>query len=231
VVTQFIYGLDDKKRLVEKMAKIMVVDDDPKMLFLVKRILKNAGHRVVGTSGGKEALKRLNGAKPDLILLDIMMPFMDGWETLKRIRARNGFNKIPVSMLTAVSLTPEILRINDVDELVDYIQKPLTRTSLINKVNNILENLQRISNQKSKLDSGNDKSTLEEYQNIAKKKLLHESITTTLKNNLKKIPNSNEAKLTKEAISSEQNKIDQLLKKKEEIEIMVDDEKSSSNWS
>ncbi|MFQ5801125.1 MAG: response regulator, partial [Candidatus Hydrothermarchaeales archaeon] len=133
------------------MAKIMVVDDEQDLVMLVKMIFKREGHEVIGATSGEEALEKLKGKKPDLILLDIMMPYLDGWGTLELIRKQDGLKDVPVSMLTAKDLTPEITARKDIGELVDYIQKPFTKDSLIKKVNSILGDLESIAHKKSRL--------------------------------------------------------------------------------
>ena len=82
------------------MSKILVVDDEPQILLLVKTMLKKQGYEVIIANSGKECLKILKKEKPDLILMDIMMPGEDGWETLKKIKSDKDTNEIPVAMLT-----------------------------------------------------------------------------------------------------------------------------------
>jgi len=84
------------------MTKIMVVDDEEDILYLVGAILKKAGYEVTTVLSGEECLERLKSEKPDLILLDIMMPEMDGWEVCKRIKEDKETKDILVVMLTVV---------------------------------------------------------------------------------------------------------------------------------
>ena len=65
------------------MVKIMAVDDEPDIIKLIEKVLKKAGHEVVGCLSGDECLKNYAREKPDLLLLDVMMPGMDGWEVYK----------------------------------------------------------------------------------------------------------------------------------------------------
>ncbi|RMF90844.1 MAG: response regulator [Methanobacteriota archaeon] len=207
------------------MAKILVVDDDPKIIFLAKKILKSSGHSVIGASGGKEGIKKLKSARPDLVLLDIMMPDMDGWETLRMIRGSKGFEEVPVAMLTAISLGPDTLKRREVDELIDYIQKPFTKGSLTKKVNEILEALEEVDRTGSQM-KGTGPEKLAEYREIVKKELLHENLLATLRENLKTQPRPYEAEITKEAISSEQEKLQELVARREEIERSIADKAS-----
>lgn len=87
------------------MAKIMAVDDEPDTIKLIERILKGAGHEFVGCSSGKGCLKKLKKEKPDLILLDVMMPEMDGWEVYRRIKKANKEQR--VAFLTALRATDD----------------------------------------------------------------------------------------------------------------------------
>ena len=133
------------------------------------------------------------------------------------IRGSKGFEDVPVAMLTAISLGADTLRRKEVEELIDYIQKPFTKSSLTNKVNGILEALEGIARSGSEMkEIGAER--LAEYRELVKKELLHESILKTLRENLKTQPRPYEAAITKEAITSEQQKLQDLLARREEIE-------------
>lgn len=84
------------------MARIMYVDDVPETVFLVKLTLEKAGHEVVVAYNGEECLEKLKDDKPDLILLDIMMPGKNGWEVCRRIKESEETRKIPVVMFTVL---------------------------------------------------------------------------------------------------------------------------------
>ena len=77
---------------------MLVVDDEPDVRNLVRILLERAGHDVSEASSGREALRRLHAVRPSLVLLDVTMPEMDGWQTLARIR---DITDVPVLMLTA----------------------------------------------------------------------------------------------------------------------------------
>ena len=80
------------------MNKILVVDDDPNIRELIRLILKKEGFDVLDAEDGKDALEKLENSKTDLIVLDIMMPNMDGWEFCREVRS---FCDMPILMLTA----------------------------------------------------------------------------------------------------------------------------------
>jgi len=101
---------------------VLVVDDDPKSLKLLAIKLTQEGYRVITAPSGRDALKAIKLEKPGLVLLDIMMPQMDGIETLKRIKAREP--DIPVAMVTAVWDNEEGRRAFEAGAY-EYITKPI----------------------------------------------------------------------------------------------------------
>jgi CheY-like chemotaxis protein len=84
-----------------------VVDDDPDARELMRRALDSAGHEVIEASGGAEALILIDSRAPRLIVLDLMMPEVDGFDVLEHLRSRHRLQQIPVIVVTAKSLTPE----------------------------------------------------------------------------------------------------------------------------
>ncbi len=101
---------------------ILVVDDDPKSLKLLADVLALEGYRVITARSGKHALETIELEKPGLVLLDIMMPEMDGMETLNRIKAFN--QDIPVAMVTALWDEDEVKRAFEAGAY-EYITKPV----------------------------------------------------------------------------------------------------------
>jgi CheY-like chemotaxis protein len=117
---------------------ILVVDDNEDIRSLLSLVLQREGHEVVLASDGTEALEKIKIAKPDLILLDVMMPGLSGLEVLSIIREDKDkkINEIPIMMITAKST------ITDIDNAVElgassYIIKPFRPANLIEKVNAI----------------------------------------------------------------------------------------------
>lgn len=84
-----------------KLKKILVIEDEPDSLKLLSMALKAAGYVVLGAQNGEEGLKIFREEKPDLVILDVVMPVMDGWEVLRRIKAGLRSRRVPVIMLTA----------------------------------------------------------------------------------------------------------------------------------
>ena len=118
------------------MKKILVVDDEDDILQFLKLVLQEKGYGVATASGGHEALTRAQLEKPDLILLDIMMPQMDGWEVLKLLRVDPETARIPVAMLSARTEAKD--RVQGLQEgAIDYICKPFSLQELLGKIETI----------------------------------------------------------------------------------------------
>lgn len=121
----------------ETIGKILVVDDEADILEFISYNLKKEGYEVYTALNGKEALPIAKKVKPDLILLDVMMPVMDGIETCKRIKADSDFNKTYVVFLTArAEEYSEIEGFNAGAD--DYIAKPIKPKVLVSRLNAIL---------------------------------------------------------------------------------------------
>jgi len=127
----------------EKLKKILIVDDSDIQLVVAEGILK-AKYDVVTAKSGKEALVMLTkGLVPDLILLDILMPDMDGWETYNKINGISLLRNVPIAFLTSLSGIVERLRASRLGA-ADFINKPYDRVILLEKVEKLL-NGERIS--------------------------------------------------------------------------------------
>ncbi|RRR68384.1 MAG: response regulator [Candidatus Viridilinea halotolerans] len=109
--------------------RILQVDDDPMMLVYVGRILRTAGYEVVTATKGSEALERLESLHPDLVLLDVLMPDLDGYEVCRRIRRQPAFARLPILMLTGHNTLTE--RIKGFEAGADnYLSKPVNPEEL-----------------------------------------------------------------------------------------------------
>jgi DNA-binding response OmpR family regulator len=118
------------------MAKIMAAEDRPETLGLIERILTRAGHEFVGVLSGEECLKRYEREKPDLILLDIVLPGIDGYKVYEEIKARHKGQKI--AFLTALDIGPQAQAKLFKLGKPHYIPKPFDPSELVNKVEEIL---------------------------------------------------------------------------------------------
>ena len=118
---------------------IMVVDDEGYIVELLKDVLKNAGFDVITATDGKHCIKKLKKVKPDLILMDFMMPGMTGVETIRKIRANPETKDLKVTFLTVKKV--EKVGIDEVDELnvIDYITKPFDNDELVERIKMLLE--------------------------------------------------------------------------------------------
>lgn len=113
-----------------KRASVLVIDDDADIRGLLRELLGRAGYEVVDSSNGREGLRALYGSAPDLVLLDVSMPEMDGWQTLERIR---DVSEVPVIMLTA--RTAELEKVRGLKAGADdYVTKPFGRQELLARV-------------------------------------------------------------------------------------------------
>jgi DNA-binding response OmpR family regulator len=120
--------------------KILVVDDEDDILHFLELVLKEKGYDVVTASNGHDALTAAQIEKPDLVLLDIMMPQMDGWEVLKLLRVDDETADIPVAMLSARTEAKD--RVQGLQEgAIDYICKPFALQELLGKIETIFSQI------------------------------------------------------------------------------------------
>ncbi|MEO6033636.1 MAG: response regulator transcription factor [Verrucomicrobiota bacterium] len=132
---------------------ILVVDDEPDALELIEFNLKNAGLRVKTASDGAEALAKARTIAPDLIVLDIMLPEMNGFEICKLLRREASTATIPIIMLTAKA--SEIDRVLGLElGADDYVTKPFSPRELVLRVKNLLARRQSTSEIKAHLQFG-----------------------------------------------------------------------------
>ncbi|KHE91440.1 MAG: response regulator [Candidatus Scalindua rubra] len=120
------------------MSKILVVDDEVKMCELLKRFLEMKKHNVITANCGEEALKKVKVEKPDLILLDIKMPGMDGLEVARHIRRGAEYGDIPIIMVTALSSRDDRIRAVEVGAN-DFIAKPVDMTEVLVRTASLLK--------------------------------------------------------------------------------------------
>ena len=119
-------------------AKILVVDDEPNIVQTLKDRLEMNEYEVVTACNGDEGLRTAKESQPELILLDVIMPIMDGHEMLEKLRQQDWGKDVSVIMLTARSQTQDIQRARDCS-IDDYIIKPFDLSELLEKIEVILE--------------------------------------------------------------------------------------------
>ena len=121
--------------------KILIVDDEDDILHFLELVLREKGYEVATASGGHEALTKAQLERPDLVLLDIMMPQMDGWEVLELLRVDEGTSHIPVAMLSARTEAKD--RVQGLQEgAIDYICKPFSLQELLGKIETIFSQVE-----------------------------------------------------------------------------------------
>jgi len=115
-------------------SRILVVDDTPANIATLAAILKDKGYQLSVATNGKQALEVVSRVHPDLILLDVMMPEMDGFETCRRLKEAEATKQIPVIFLTARAETADIVKGFELGA-VDYVAKPFNAHELLARVN------------------------------------------------------------------------------------------------
>jgi two-component system alkaline phosphatase synthesis response regulator PhoP len=132
------------------MSRILVVDDDPAIVKLVRAYLEQAGYQVLVAYDGNKALHIARHDKPDLVVLDLMLPEMDGWDVCRALRKES---EVPVIMLTA--------RVEESDKLVglelgadDYVTKPFSPRELVARVRTVLRRAQGMPPRPERMSAG-----------------------------------------------------------------------------
>jgi len=145
--------------------KIAVIDDDEKITSMLRRALAFEGYSVVTASNGTQGLKAILEHDPDLVILDVMMPQVDGWEVIRRVR--EGGSDVPVLMLTAKDEVADRVKGLDLGA-DDYLVKPFALEELLARVRVLLrrkrEQLERTSNRLSYEDVTMDFDTREVFR-------------------------------------------------------------------
>lgn len=136
--------------------KILVVDDDPTMVKLINVNLKLNNYSVIEATSGEQALEVLSKEPLDLVVLDIMMPGVDGWEVLRRIRGSSETQEMPVILVTAKTQDSDVIRGWELGA-DEYVIKPFNPLLLVEVIKMVLdrsydERLERRRKQKEKLE-------------------------------------------------------------------------------
>ena len=117
---------------------VVYIEDDLEMIDLVSLILNRKGFQVKGAQGGRNGLDMVIQNPPDLILLDLMMPGMDGWEVYQQMKADEATKNIPVIVVTARAQSIDKVLGLHIAKVDDYIAKPFSPQELLNSVDNVL---------------------------------------------------------------------------------------------
>ncbi len=122
----------------EERKKVVCIEDELEMIELVKLILGRNKFDVTGAVGGEEGLRKIAEIKPDLVLLDLMMPEMDGWEVYQKMKASEEMRNIPVIVVTAKAQSIDRVLGLHIARVNDYITKPFGPQELLESVDRVL---------------------------------------------------------------------------------------------
>ena len=129
-----------------KLAKnILCIEDEPEMIDLIRLILGRRGFKVSGATGGRAGLQAIREELPDLVLLDLMMPDMDGWEVYQQMKAEESTRQIPVIVVTARAQSIDKVLGIHIAKVDDYISKPFSPQELLTSVEKVLAQKKPIS--------------------------------------------------------------------------------------
>jgi DNA-binding response OmpR family regulator len=123
----------------DSIKQILCIEDEPEMVDLIRLILNRRGFVVKGATGGIEGLEMIRKELPDLVLLDLMMPDMDGWEVYQQMKADEKTRHIPVIVVTAKAQSIDKVLGLHIAKVDDYIAKPFSPKDLLSSIDKILE--------------------------------------------------------------------------------------------
>lgn len=119
-------------------AKVLIVDDEANIVISLEFLMQQAGYEVAVARNGEEALEQIENFRPDLILLDVMLPGVNGFDVLQRVRQQAGFHELPVIMLTAKGREVEVTKGLALGANA-YITKPFSTRNLLDEVRRQLD--------------------------------------------------------------------------------------------
>jgi len=122
---------------------ILCIEDEQEMIDLIRLILSRRGFEIRGANGGKEGLEIIRKDHPDLVLLDLMMPDMDGWDVYQQMKADEATRDIPVIVVTAKAQSIDKVLGLHIAKVDDYIAKPFSPQELLTSVDNVLGRKQK----------------------------------------------------------------------------------------
>ncbi len=125
--------------------RLAYIEDEAEMIELVRLILGRHGYTVLGATGGHEGLELVRKEHPDLVLLDLMMPDMDGWDVYHQIKSEAYTRDIPVIVITAKAQNIDKILGLRIAKVEDYISKPFSPQELMEKVDQVLSRLEQAS--------------------------------------------------------------------------------------
>lgn len=120
-------------------ARILSIEDDPEMSSLIQLIFERKGHRVIGARRGELGLELIKSLKPDVLLLDLMLPDIDGWELYRQMKTDKELAKVPIIIVSARSEEQDAANGFHVIDNDRFIQKPFEVKELVDTVTHMLE--------------------------------------------------------------------------------------------
>ncbi len=124
--------------MAENLKRILCIEDETEMVDLIRLILGRRGFDVTGATGGVEGLVKVRQTTPDLVLLDLMMPDMDGWEVYQQLKADPALRGIPVIIVTAKAQNIDRVLGLHIAKVDDYISKPFSPQELLDSVEKVI---------------------------------------------------------------------------------------------
>jgi two-component system response regulator VicR len=118
--------------------RLAYIEDEPEMIDLVRLILGRRGFTIIGANGGREGLELVRKELPDLVLLDLMMPDLDGWDVYHQIKSDELTRDIPVIVITAKAQNIDKILGLHIAKVEDYICKPFSPQELLDRVEQVL---------------------------------------------------------------------------------------------
>jgi DNA-binding response OmpR family regulator len=119
--------------------RVVYIEDEPEMIDLVRLILIRKQYEVIGASGGREGLEAIRKTMPDAVLLDLMMPDMDGWEVYHQLKADASTRSIPVIIITAKAQSIDRVLGLHIAKVDDYISKPFSPNDLVDSLDRVMQ--------------------------------------------------------------------------------------------
>lgn len=161
---------------------ILIVDDSPYIVDGLAALLKRKGYKPLIAHGGDEAIDILAATLPDLILLDIMMEPMDGWETLEKIKANPASNDVPVLMFSAKKISPQEAHDHRL-KIEDFVSKPVNPAHLMDSIKRIFERRCEVKLEATVAqNAGLDPVLIDEYSTLRRSIEVDRNLLTVLKN-------------------------------------------------
>jgi DNA-binding response OmpR family regulator len=124
--------------MADRQKRIVYIEDEPEMIDLVRLILGRKGYELIGATSGEAGLELAREELPDVILLDLMMPDMDGWEVYQHLKAGETTREIPVIILTAKAQSIDRVLGLHIAKVDDYISKPFSPQDLVESVRQVI---------------------------------------------------------------------------------------------